>query len=93
MLKKIFIIFGMATPMIIHFIVMSFILVLVLLNIKYGVESVLMSTNYFYLVDSIYEMVYTLYLGSLISFTVLYSSYLFFAKVINNRKRINTIEG
>jgi hypothetical protein len=64
-----------------------------LLNIKYGVESVLMSTNYFYLVDSIYEMVYTLYLGSLISFTVLYSSYLFFAKVINNRKRINTIEG
>jgi hypothetical protein len=88
MIKKLFSILGMAAPIIIHIVVMSVILVLVLLNIKYGVEAELMSTNYFYLVDSIYGIVHLLYFGSIISFIVLYLSFCFFSKWIENRKQI-----
>lgn len=88
MIKKTLSILGMATPIIIHTVVMSVILVLVLLNIKYGIEADLMSTNYFYLVDSIYGMVHLLYFGSLISFVVLYLSFCFISKWIKNRKQI-----
>ena len=86
MIKKLFSILGLAAPIIIHIVVMSVILVLVLLNIKYGVEAELMSTNYFYLVDSIYGIVHLLYFGSIISFIVLYLS--FISKWIGNRKQI-----
>ena len=82
MIKKLFSILGLAAPIIIHIVVMSVILVLVLLNIKYGVEAELMSTNYFYLVDSIYGIVHLLYFGSIISFIVLYLSFCFISKWI-----------
>jgi hypothetical protein len=88
MINKLFSILGMATPIIIHIVVMSVILALALLNIKYGVEAELMSTNYFYLVDSIYGMVHLLYFGSIISFIVLYLSFCLISKWIENRKQI-----
>lgn len=87
MSKKPLSILGMATPIIIHTVVMSVVLVLVLLNIKYGIESELMSSNYFYLVDSVYGMVHLLYFASLISFVILHLSFCFISKWIENRKK------
>lgn len=94
MTNRLFLMIGVATPIIIHTVVMSVILTLVLLNIKYGIEADLMSTNYFYLIDSIYGMVHLLYFGSLISFIVWYLSFCFIFKWIKNRKKIqaNLIE-
>lgn len=88
MSKKPLSILGMATPIIIHTVVMSVVLVLVLLNIKYGIESELMSSNYFYLVDSVYGMVHLLYFVSLISFVVIYFSYLIISKWIRNKNKV-----
>lgn len=86
MFKKLFSTIGVATPIVMNFIVMSVVLVLVLLNIKYGIESELMSTSYFYLVDSVYDMVYLLYFSSVISFVILYLSYVFLSKWIKNAR-------
>ncbi|MGL5390231.1 MAG: hypothetical protein ACRDA8_02365 [Shewanella sp.] len=88
MSKKPLSILGMATPIIIHAVVMSVVLVLVLLNIKYGIESELMSSNYFYLVDSVYGMVHLLYFSSLISFVVIYFSYLMISKWVRNKNKV-----
>lgn len=88
MSKKPLSILGMATPIIIHALVMSVVLVLVLLNIKYGIESELMSSNYFYLVDSVYGMVHLLYFSSLISFVVIYFSYLMISKWVRNKNKV-----
>lgn len=88
MSKKPLSILGIATPIIIHAVVMSVVLVLVLLNIKYGIESELMSSNYFYLVDSVYGMVHLLYFASLISFVVIYFSYLIISKWIRNKSKV-----
>lgn len=88
MSKKPLSILGMATPIIIHAVVMSVVLVLVLLNIKYGIESELMSSNYFYLVDSVYGMVHLLYFSSLISFVVIYFSYLIISKWVRNKNKV-----
>lgn len=88
MSKKPLSILGMATPIIIHAVVMSVVLVLVLLNIKYGIESELMSSNYFYLVDSVYGMVHLLYFSSLISFVVIYFSYLMISKWFRNKNKV-----
>lgn len=86
MIKKLFLMIGVATPIIINFTVMSVVLVLALLNIKYGIESELISTSYFHLVDSVYEMVYLLYFCSVISFVALYLSYVFLSKWIKKAK-------
>lgn len=88
MSKKPLSILGMATPIIIHAVVMSVVLVLVLLNIKYGIESELMSSNYFYLVDSVYGMVHLLYFSSLISFVVIYFSYLMISRWVRNKNKV-----
>jgi hypothetical protein len=77
-----------ATPIILHAVVMSAILVLVLLNIKYGIESELMSSNYFYLVDSVYGVIYLLYFGSIISFVVLHLAFCFISKWIENKRKL-----
>ncbi len=88
MIKNILSTIAVVIPIIIHAVVMSVILVLVWLNIKYGIEADLMSTNYFYLVDSIYGMVHLLYFGSLISFVVIYFSYLMISKWIRNKNKV-----
>ena len=90
MSKKPLSILGMATPIIIHAVVMSVVLVLVLLNIKYGIESELMSSNYFYLVDSVYGIVHLLYFSSLISFVVIYFSYLMISKWVRNKNKVDS---
>ena len=88
MIKKLFVAVSMAAPVIIHVIVMSVMLVLVLVNIKYGIEADLMSTDYFYLVRSVYDMVYSIYVCSIISFVVVYVFYLVLSKWKKNRKKV-----
>jgi hypothetical protein len=86
MFKKLFPMIGVVAPIVMHFMVMSVVLVLVLLNIKYGIEFELMSTNYFHLVDSVYDMVYLLYFCSVVSFIILYLSYVFLLRWINKAR-------
>ena len=62
MIKKILKIAGMATPFVMHFIIMSVILILVLVNIKYGLEFDLIGTEYGHLVNGVYNIVYFTYL-------------------------------
>lgn len=88
MIKKLFVAVSMAAPVIIHVIVMSVMLVLVLVNIKYGIEADLMSTDYFYLVRPVYDMVYSIYICSIISFVVVYVFYLVLSKWNKNRKKV-----
>lgn len=88
MIKKLFVAVSMAVPVIIHVIVMSVMLVLVLVNIKYGIEADLMSTDYFYLVRPVYDMVYSIYICSIISFVVVYVFYLVLSKWNKNRKKV-----
>ena len=76
MIKKILKIAGMATPFVMHFIIMSVILILVLVNIKYGLEFDLIGTEYGHLVNGVYNIVYFLYFGSVISFAAFYFTYL-----------------
>ncbi|RWT74237.1 hypothetical protein DN604_15250 [Aeromonas caviae] len=73
-------------PFVIHFIIMSAILVLVLVNIKYGLEFDLIGTEYSRLVNGVYDMIYFLYFGSVISFAALYFSYLLVVRWVENRK-------
>ncbi|ELB2792614.1 MULTISPECIES: hypothetical protein [Gammaproteobacteria] len=86
MIKKILKITGVAMPFVIHFIIMSAILVLVLVNIKYGLEFDLIGTEYSRLVNGVYDMIYFLYFGSVISFAALYFSYLLVVRWVENRK-------
>lgn len=85
MSKKTFSIVGITATILLHFIIMTVVLTLVLLNIKYGAEADLMSTESFYLVDSIYGMVHLLYFSSLISFVVFFLSFVFISKWMKNR--------
>lgn len=87
MIKKILKIAGVATPFILHFIIMSVILILVLVNIKYGLEFDLIGTEYSRLTNGVYDMVYFLYFGSVISFAALYFPYLLIVRWIENRKK------
>ncbi len=73
-------------PFVIHFIIMSAILALVLVNIKYGLEFDLIGTEYSRLVNGVYDMIYFLYFGSVISFAALYFSYLLVVRWVENRK-------
>ncbi|WP_336989318.1 hypothetical protein [Aeromonas hydrophila] len=86
MIKKILKITGVAMPFVIHFIIMSAILALVLVNIKYGLEFDLIGTEYSRLVNGVYDMIYFLYFGSVISFAALYFSYLLVVRWVENRK-------
>lgn len=86
--KKMLKIAGLAVPFLIHFIIMSAILILVLANIKYGLEFDLIGTEYSRLVNSVYDLVYFLYFGSVISFAAVYFSYLFVVRWIKNRTEI-----
>ncbi len=86
MIKKILKITGVAMPFVIHFIIMSAILVLVLVNIKYGLEFDLIGTEYSRLVNGVYDMIYFLYFGSVISFAAIYFSYLLVVRWVENRK-------
>lgn len=76
MIKRILKITGVTMPFVMHFIIMSAILIIVLVNIKYGLEFDLIGTEYSRLVNGVYDMVYFLYFGSVISFAALYFSYL-----------------
>ncbi|MFQ2680659.1 hypothetical protein ACK3YX_16815 [Aeromonas caviae] len=87
MIKKILKIAGVAMPFVMHFIIMSVILVLVLVNIKYGLEFDLIGTEYSRLVNGVYDMIYFLYFGSVISFAALYFSYLLIVRWVENRKK------
>ncbi|OCQ42651.1 hypothetical protein A6767_10440 [Aeromonas veronii] len=87
MIKKILKIAGVAMPFVMHFIIMSVILVLVLVNIKYGLEFDLIGTEYSHLVSGVYDMIYFLYFGSVISFAALYFSYLLVVRWVENRKK------
>ena len=77
---------GVVIVLILHFLIMSFILMCIGVRIKYGLEDTLISTKYFGLIDSVYEMIYFIYYGSLISFTVLFISYIFITKWRSNHK-------
>ncbi|OKA73114.1 hypothetical protein BHR42_23185 [Aeromonas salmonicida subsp. salmonicida] len=76
MIKKILKIAGMATPFVMHFIIMSVILILVLVNIKYGLEFDLIGTEYGHLVNSVYNIVYFLFLISYFLFLISYFLFL-----------------
>ncbi len=88
MIKKILKIAGMATPFVMHFIIMSVILILVLVNIKYGLEFDLIGTEYGHLVNGVYNIVYFLYFGSVISFAAFYFPYLLIVRWIENKNKI-----
>lgn len=77
---------GIIIVLILHFIIMSFILICVGVSIKYQLEHTLMGTEYFGLVTAVYEMVYFIYYGSLISFVILFLSYIFITKWKTNHK-------
>ena len=77
-------------PFVMHFIIMSAILILVLVNIKYGLEFDLIGTEYSRLVNGVYDMVYFLYFSSVISFAALYFSYLLIVRWVSNRKGIKS---
>lgn len=95
MIKKILKAVGVAAPFIMHFIIMSIILILVLVNIKYGLEFDLIGTEYSRLVNDVYDMVYLLYFGSVVSFATFYFSYLLIVKWAESRNKIqpNNMEG
>ncbi|AMQ41833.1 hypothetical protein [Aeromonas veronii] len=95
MIKKILKTVGVAAPFIMHFIIMSIILILVLVNIKYGLEFDLIGTEYSRLVSGVYDMVYFLYFGSVVSFAALYFSYLLIVRWIKSRNKTqpNNMEG
>lgn len=78
---------GIIIVLILHFIIMSFILICVGVNIKYQLESTLGGTEYFGLVTAVYETVYFIYYSSLISFVILFLSYIFITKWIKNNKK------
>lgn len=73
---------------------MSVILILVLVNIKYGLEFDLIGTEYGHLVNSVYNIVYFLYFlyflyfGSVISFAAFYFTYLLIVRWIENKNKI-----
>ena len=77
-------------PFVMHFIIMSAILILVLVNIKYGLEFDLIGTEYSRLVNGVYDMVYFLYFGSVISFAALYFSYLLIVRWVGNRQGVKS---
>ncbi|MCS3768590.1 phosphoglycerol transferase MdoB-like AlkP superfamily enzyme [Aeromonas hydrophila] len=88
MIKTILKTVGVTAPFIMHFIIMSIILILVLVNIKYGLEFDLIGTEHSRLVNGVYDMVYFLYFGSVISFAVLYFSYLLIVRWVKGRNKI-----
>lgn len=77
---------GVIIVLILHFLIMSIILVCIGVSMKYQLEHNLIGTQYFSLVTLVYDMIYFLYYGSLISFVVLFLSYIFIIKWITNHK-------
>jgi prepilin signal peptidase PulO-like enzyme (type II secretory pathway) len=63
-------------PFLIHFALMTVLLILSLLNIKYGLEEQLIGSEHVGIIDDFYVIIYWLYWGSIISSAVLF--YLYF---------------
>jgi hypothetical protein len=59
-------------PLLIHFALMTVLLILSLLNIKYGLEAQLIGSEHIGIIDDVYVMIYWLYWGSVISSAVLF---------------------
>jgi hypothetical protein len=88
MIKKILKLIGVVIPFVIHFSIMSAILIIALVNIKYGIEFELIGTGHSQRVNDVYEMVYSLYLGSIISFAVIHFFYLIISRWFRNKNKV-----
>lgn len=86
MLNKTIGIGALLVPLLLHFAVMTALLVLALFNIKYGLEAQLIGSERIGIIDDVYVIIYWLYWGSVISFAALFYVCLYISSWIKRKK-------
>ncbi|PTH80054.1 hypothetical protein [Aeromonas veronii] len=86
MLNKTIGIGALLVPLLLHFAIMTALLVLSLLNIKYSLEEQLIGSEHIGIIDDLYVIIYWLYWGSVISFAALFYLYIIISSWIRKKK-------
>jgi len=86
MLNKTIGIGALLVPFLLHFAVMTALLLLSMFNIKYGLEAQLIGGDHIGIIDDLYVIVYWLYWVSVISFAALFYLYIIISSWTRKKK-------